>query len=88
MPLRIDSESEISQIQTCLREVVGPGLISTSPAFTRSIASHPAGPHGWLAKKRYRAPIAGDGRGRYNLNRVCHTTVIAPTRVSLLEPTT
>ena len=27
--------------------VVGPGLVSTSPAFM-SIASHPAGPHDWL----------------------------------------
>ena len=36
---------QISQIQTCLRVVVGPGLVSTSPAFMRSIASHPAGPH-------------------------------------------
>ena len=37
---------QISQIQTCLRVVVGPRLVSTSPAFMRSIASHPAGPHG------------------------------------------
>ena len=29
----------------------GPGLVSTSPAFMRSIASHPAGPHGQLAQK-------------------------------------
>ena len=31
--------------------VVGPGLVSTSPAFMRSSASHPAGPHGWLYPK-------------------------------------
>ena len=40
---------QISQIQTCLRVVVGPGLVSTSPAFMRSrnsAASHLAGPHG------------------------------------------
>ena len=42
---------QISQIQTCLRVVVGPGLVSTSPAFMRSIISHPAGPHGRLAQK-------------------------------------
>ena len=42
---------QISQIQTCLRVVVGPGLISTSPAFMRSIASHPAGQHGRFAQK-------------------------------------
>ena len=32
--------------------VVGPGLVSTSPPFMRSTASHPAGPHGRLAQKR------------------------------------
>ena len=43
---------QISQIQTCLRVVVGPGLVSTSPAYMRSIASNLAGPHGRLAQKR------------------------------------
>ena len=43
---------QISQIQTCLHVVIGPGLVSTSPAFMRNIARHPAGPHGRLAKKR------------------------------------
>ena len=47
---------QISQIQTCLRAVVGPGLVSTSPAFMRSIARHPAGPHGRLAQKRKSGP--------------------------------
>ena len=42
---------KISQIQTCLRVVVGPGLVSTSPAFMRSISSHSAGPHDRLAQK-------------------------------------
>ena len=32
--------------------VVGPGLVSTSPAFVRSRASHPVGSHGGLAQKR------------------------------------
>ena len=36
----------ISQIQTFLFKDVGPGLVSTSPAFVSSSASHPAGPHG------------------------------------------
>ena len=36
---------KISQIQTFLFKVVGPGLVSTSPAFVSSSASHPAGPH-------------------------------------------
>ena len=41
---------QISQILTCLRVVVGHGLVSTSPAFMRSIASHSAGPHDRLAQ--------------------------------------
>ena len=51
---------QISQIQTCLFKVVGPGLVSTSPAFVSSSASHPAGPH--AQKTVNRAPIAGVGR--------------------------
>ena len=43
---------QISQIQTCLFKAVGPGLVSTSPAFVSSSASHPAGPHGRHAQKR------------------------------------
>ena len=35
---------QISQIQTFLFKVVGPGLVSTSPAFVSSSASHPACP--------------------------------------------
>ena len=38
---------QISQIQALLVVVVGPGL-----AFVSCNASHPAGPLGWLAKKR------------------------------------
>ena len=69
-------------IQTCLRVLGGPGLVSTSSAFMRSIASHPAGPHGWLVKQNSnRAPIAGGVRGRHNLYRVCQTAVTAPPRV-------
>ena len=33
---------QMSQIQTCLCVVVGPGFVSTPPAFKRSSASHPA----------------------------------------------
>ena len=47
---------QISQIQTCLRVVVGSGLVSTSPAFMRSLASHPTGPHGRLAQKTVIGP--------------------------------
>ena len=42
----------MSHINTFLGGVVGPGLVSTSPAFTRSRASHLVGPHGQLAQKR------------------------------------
>ena len=42
---------QISHIQTFLFEVVGPGLVSTSPTFVSSSASHPAGPHGRHAHK-------------------------------------
>ena len=42
--------------------VVGPGLVSTSPAFMRSIASHPAGPHDRLAQKTVIGPpLLGTG---------------------------
>ena len=37
---------QISQIQTFLFKVVGPGLVWTLTAFVSSSASHPAGPHG------------------------------------------
>ena len=47
---------QISQIQTWLRVIFGPGLVSTSPAFMRSIASHPVGPHGRLAQKTVIGP--------------------------------
>ena len=42
---------QISQIKTFLGVVVRPGLVSTSPVFMRSRASHPAGPHGPFSKK-------------------------------------
>ena len=41
---------QISQIQTCLRVVVGHGCVSISPAFNRSSASDPVGLHGHLAQ--------------------------------------
>ena len=60
---------QISQIQTFLFKVVGPGLVSTSPSFVSSSASHPAGPHGWHAQNTvHRAPIAGGGEVRQNLH--------------------
>ena len=60
--------SQILQIQTCLRVVVGPGLVSTSPAFMRSIASHPAGPNDRLAQKTVIGlPLLGTG----GVNTIC-----------------
>ena len=69
---------QISQIQTCLRVVVGPGLVSTSPAFMRSIASYPAGPHGEHAPKTVIGPpLLGEG----GVDTVCQAAVTAPPRV-------
>ena len=54
---------QISQIQTFLFKVVGPGLVSTSPAFVSSSASHPAGPHGRHAPKNVKSGPHSWGRG-------------------------
>ena len=62
---------QISQIQTFLFRVVGPGLVSTSPAFVSNSASHPAGRHGRHAPKKVnRAPIAGGGE----VDTICTTS--------------
>ena len=68
---------QISQIQTFLLKVVGPGLVSTSPAFVSSSANHPAGLHGRHAQKTVnRGPIAGGGEVRHNLQ--LESAVTAP----------
>ena len=54
---------QISQIQTFLFKVVGPGLVSTSPAFVSSSVSHPAGPHGRHAQKNGKSGPHCWGRG-------------------------
>ena len=54
---------QISQIQTFLFRVVGPGLVSTSPAFVSNSASHPAGPHGRHAPKNGKSGPHCWGRG-------------------------
>ena len=60
---------QILQIQTSLFKVVGPVLVSTSPDFVSSSASHPTGPHGRHAHKTVnRGPIAGGGKVRHNLH--------------------
>ena len=79
---------QISHIQTRLFSVVGPGLVSTSPAFVSSSASHPAGPHGRHAQKTVnRAPIAGGGR----VDTICTAVLICcdsstTCRLCRLEP--
>ena len=70
---------QISQIQTFLFRVVGPGLVSTSPAFVSNSASHPAGPHGRHAQKTVnRTPIAGGREVRHNLTQQLEFAVTAP----------
>ena len=70
---------QISHIQTRLFSVVGPGLVSTSPAFVSSSASHPAGPHGRHAQKTVnRAPIAGGGRVSTQFAQQFLSAVTAP----------
>ena len=60
---------QISQIQPFLFKVVGPGLVSTSPAFVSNNASHPAGPHGRHGQITVNwALIAGGGVVRHNLH--------------------
>ena len=54
---------QISQIQTCLCVVVGPGFVSTSPAFMRRSA-----PSSGSACPINRAPIDGGWRFRHNLH--------------------
>ena len=70
---------QISQIQTFLFKVVGPGLVSTSPAFVSSSASHPAGPHGRHAQKNGKSGPQCWGRGgSTRFAQQLETTVTAP----------
>ena len=63
---------QISQIQTRLFKVVGPGLVSTSPAFVSSSASHPAGPHGRHAQKNGKSgPHCREQKGSTCATCVC-----------------
>ena len=70
---------QISQIQTCLFKVVGPGLVSTSPAFVSSSASHPAGSHGQHAQKNGKSGPHWWGRkGSTQFAQQLESAVIAP----------
>ena len=76
---------QISPIQTFLFKVVGPGLVSTSPAFVSSSASHPAGPHGRHAQKTVnRGPIAPQAMGpRFTVYREVRHNLHSSLRVLL-----
>ena len=70
---------QISHIQTRLFSVVGPGLVSTSPAFVSSSASHPAGPHGRHAQKTVnRAPHCWGREGSTQFAQQFLSAVTAP----------
>ena len=67
---------QISQIQTFLFRVVGPGLVSTSPTFVSNSASHPAGPH---AKKNGKSgPHCWGRRGSTQFTQQLESAVTAP----------
>ena len=67
---------QISQIQTFLFKVVGPGLVSTSPAFVSSSASHPAGPQ--CPKNGKSGPHCRGRGGSTQFAQQLETTVTAP----------
>ena len=69
---------QISQIQTFLFKVVGPGLVSTSPAFVSSSASHPPGPHGRHAQKRKSGPHCWGRGGSTQFAQQLKSAVTAP----------
>ena len=68
----------ISQIQTFLFKVVGPGLVSTSPAFVSSSASHPAGPHGQHAQNGKSGPHCWGRGGSTQFAQQLESAVTAP----------
>ena len=66
---------QISQIQSCLCVIVGPGFVSTSPAFMRSSASHPVGPHDRLTPQNtvyIEHPLVGAGSFDTICTEVCN----------------
>ena len=66
----------ISSATVCV--VVSPGFVSTSPAFMRNSASHPADLHGHLAKKGYIGlPLLGQEVSTQFAQQLAETTVTA-----------
>ena len=73
---------QILQIQTCLFKVVGPGLVSTSPAFVISSASHTAGPHDRHAPKNGKSgPHCWGREGLTQIAQQLESAVTAPVLV-------
>ena len=70
---------QISQIQTFLFKVVGPGLVSTSSAFVSNSASHPAGPH--AHKNGKSVPHCWGRGGSTQFAQQLESTVTAPSLV-------
>ena len=82
---------QILQFQTCLCVVVGPRFASTSPAFMRSRASHPEGPHGRLVPphhKTYKSahPLLGSGGFGTICTAVCQNRCDSSTTCRLCRP--
>ena len=77
---------QISQIQTFLFKVVGLGLVSTSPAFVSSSASHPAGPHAQKTENRATIAVGRGGLTQFaqQLEYRCDSSTAC--RLCLLEP--
>ena len=70
---------QISQIQTFLFKVVGPGLVSTSPAFVSNSVSHPEGPHDRHATKNGKSGYHCWGReGSTQFAQQLESAVTAP----------
>ena len=69
---------QISQIQTFLFRVVGPRLVSTSPAFVSNSASHPAGPHGRHAQNWKSGPHCWRRGGSTQFAQQLESAVTAP----------
>ena len=70
---------EEDSLMTRYDDDVRPGFVSTSPAFMRSSASHPADPHGRLAQKTvYRVPLLGVGGYDTSCTAVCNRCVSPP----------
>ena len=72
----------LSQIQNCLFKVVGPGLVSTPPAFVSRSASHPVVPHDRHAQKNGKSDPHCCGReGSTQFAQQLESAVTAPPRV-------